>query len=77
MLFLLLRKFEGVETLSGDSALFSEQEMGSKLFSTFSAIFSAGVLQSCSAAALLLFAALVLLPPLLPSRWALMASASL
>lgn len=35
MLFLLLRKFEGVESLSEDSALFSEQEMGSKLFSTW------------------------------------------
>ena len=35
MLFLLLRKFEGVQSLSGVSALFSEQEVGSKIFSTY------------------------------------------
>lgn len=76
MLFLLLRKFEGLESLNGGSALFSAGEIGSKIFSiynkkqdnsimitqiigqwldqcrekqpaTFSAINSAGVLQSC------------------------------
>ena len=44
---------------------------------TFSAIFSAGVLQSCSAAALLLFTTLLPAGVVLPSRWELMASASL
>lgn len=34
MLFLLPRKLEGVESPSGGSALFSEQEIGSKIFST-------------------------------------------
>lgn len=43
--------------------------------STFSAIFSAGVLQRCSAVALLLFT--TLLEVVLPSRWELIASASL
>lgn len=76
MLFLLLRKFEGDESLNGGSALFSGGEIGSKIFriynrkrdisimitqiigqwldqrmeielATFSAIISAGVLQSC------------------------------
>lgn len=103
MLFLLPRKFEGVESLNGGSALFSGGVIGSKIFRTcgrkqgvsimnithygamvdqcgltepvtFSAIISAGVLQSCWAVVLLPFGLLLLN---FPSRCELMASASL